>query len=323
MSQVVVRGFRPSDVQAVVEVINASNEADGVPRRETVATFETMHPDPLLRAEDHFAVAEVGSVLVGFSRIRREVGTRLVVGVRVLPAWRGKDVERALLQWLIPRARGLPERVLDVAVWGVQPELAAVLEEELGFRFARSWWLMRVDLSGPLALPVLPTGVTLREFVPGRDEEMLTALINEVFHDHWGEGTHFLEEVKHSVGEPCFDPGLLLFAEAGEEAVGYVWSWADPGRRSAEGSAVAYIGDLGVVSGYRGRGLGRALLLRALNDLRERGFAAADLEVDEPNAVARRLYESVGFREFLELRWYRREIGEGPPGGVPVDITSD
>jgi len=79
-------------------------------------------------------------------------------------------------------------------------------------------------------------------------------------------------------------------------------------ERVAAGDPCAYIGDLGVCKAYRGQGLGRALLLRALHDVKQRGMVAAELDVDGPNADAKHLYESVGFRQQQELRWYRRVL---------------
>jgi ribosomal protein S18 acetylase RimI-like enzyme len=55
------------------------------------------------------------------------------------------------------------------------------------------------------------------------------------------------------------------------------------------------IQNLGVVPEYRGRGLGRALLLRALHAFRLVGLKRARLEVSARNRRAVRLYHEVGF----------------------------
>lgn len=56
------------------------------------------------------------------------------------------------------------------------------------------------------------------------------------------------------------------------------------------------IQNVGVVPEYRGRGLGRALVGRALVGFREAGLARAYLEVTANNAEAVRMYRAVGFR---------------------------
>jgi ribosomal protein S18 acetylase RimI-like enzyme len=56
-----------------------------------------------------------------------------------------------------------------------------------------------------------------------------------------------------------------------------------------------YLAELYVTPARRGRGLGRALMEAALGEARARGADTMDIGVDEPDLVARRLYESLGF----------------------------
>jgi ribosomal protein S18 acetylase RimI-like enzyme len=56
------------------------------------------------------------------------------------------------------------------------------------------------------------------------------------------------------------------------------------------------IQNLGVIPAYRGRGLGRALLLKALYGFWRAGLGRAHLEVTAQNEAAVRLYRRVGFR---------------------------
>ena len=57
----------------------------------------------------------------------------------------------------------------------------------------------------------------------------------------------------------------------------------------------SYLAELYVTPASRGRGLGRALMESALREARARGADTMDIGVDEPDLVARRLYESLGF----------------------------
>lgn len=57
----------------------------------------------------------------------------------------------------------------------------------------------------------------------------------------------------------------------------------------------AEISDLHVPAAFPGRGIGRALLREALNQIAAAGLLAVFLENDEDNLGARRLYESEGF----------------------------
>jgi ribosomal protein S18 acetylase RimI-like enzyme len=63
-----------------------------------------------------------------------------------------------------------------------------------------------------------------------------------------------------------------------------------------ERTGVGAIQNLGIVPAWRGRGLGTALLLRALHGFRDAGLGRAILEVTAHNDPAVRLYRNLGFR---------------------------
>jgi GNAT superfamily N-acetyltransferase len=61
------------------------------------------------------------------------------------------------------------------------------------------------------------------------------------------------------------------------------------------------IQNLGILPGWRGRGLGEALLLQALAGFRRAGLPHAQLEVTAQNNSAIRLYRRLGFRRTKTL----------------------
>jgi ribosomal protein S18 acetylase RimI-like enzyme len=73
------------------------------------------------------------------------------------------------------------------------------------------------------------------------------------------------------------------------------------------------IQNLGVVPDHRGRGLGKALLLKALGGFTAVGVRRAFLEVTAHNEPAVRMYREIGFRSY---RTVYREIH--PP--VPLEL---
>jgi ribosomal protein S18 acetylase RimI-like enzyme len=77
------------------------------------------------------------------------------------------------------------------------------------------------------------------------------------------------------------------------------------------GSRDCYLEDLYLVPEERGRGLGRALLDRALELARERGASHVELITHEADTAARRLYESSGFTYREDggvMLYYLREL---------------
>ncbi|MCA8990397.1 MAG: GNAT family N-acetyltransferase [Planctomycetaceae bacterium] len=68
------------------------------------------------------------------------------------------------------------------------------------------------------------------------------------------------------------------------------------------------IQNVGILPGFRGLGLGRALLLKSLSGFRLEGLTRVYLEVTATNHAALALYQSVGF-EIVDMR-YRPVVGE-------------
>ncbi len=68
-----------------------------------------------------------------------------------------------------------------------------------------------------------------------------------------------------------------------------------------ERNGLGSIQNLGILPGWRGRGLGEALLLQALHGFRRVGLQRAQLEVTAQNDIAIRLYRRLGFRRSKTL----------------------
>jgi ribosomal-protein-alanine N-acetyltransferase len=71
----------------------------------------------------------------------------------------------------------------------------------------------------------------------------------------------------------------------------------------------AYIQTIGVAATAQGRGLGSALIVRLLDEARQRGVAHVDLEVKADNEPAKRLYEHHGFVQIAVRRKYYQPSG--------------
>ena len=86
-------------------------------------------------------------------------------------------------------------------------------------------------------------------------------------------------------------PGmLLLVAEVGARPVGTVWiALEDPNGQGA------WVYDIEIAAGHRGRGLGRALLMAAEEVVAANGGNSIGLNVFAGNAAARGLYGSSGY----------------------------
>ena len=302
-----IRTYRPSDSKAVVDLINRCHEEDQIGFRISADSFQAISGEGHVDPESHYFLAVVRAQLAGFSMLSRELGTRTILHMWVHPEFRGSEIGQRMVLHSARQASLFPEPLLDIPVKSTEKNKLGLMQH-LGYHYERTWWRMRVELRSPVPKAVLPPEFTTRTFVVERDGRALSDLVNAAFSEHWGEGMYTMEELEHDLSLPWFDPKLLVLAETEGQMVGYVWSWINPDTIALTGDARGTISDLGIIAAYRRRGLGRALLLRALADLQTRGMTAAELDMDGPNANAKRLYESVGFREKEETRWFRKEL---------------
>jgi ribosomal protein S18 acetylase RimI-like enzyme len=90
---------------------------------------------------------------------------------------------------------------------------------------------------------------------------------------------------------------------------GYVWFGVS--ERMFSGVKVGWIYDILVLPTHRGKGVGEALLKHALRVGRERKFREIGLMVNAKNAVARSLYEKLGFQ--TQYMIMARDEGKASP----------
>lgn len=150
-----------------------------------------------------------------------------------------------------------------------------------------------------------PAGATLREFRPGEDDQATYEVIETAFGEWENRGrSEFADWAASTLQRPGFDPWHLQLAveraEDGSESVvgavhllpseGDVWVNAIAARRDR-----------------RGRGLGRALLVRAHTVGREHGLVGCGLSTDSRTG-ALGLYEHVGLRVKQTFVHYARTV---------------
>jgi ribosomal protein S18 acetylase RimI-like enzyme len=157
------------------------------------------------------------------------------------------------------------------------------------YRLVRSFWHMERDLldGAPVAEP--PIGVSLRTGDAGDDEVIAYGVLDEAFRENFGyepiSQEDWLEEFK---GWPSYDPTLTVLAFEGDRPVGI-------SINNAADDGIGWVADLGVLPGWRRRGIGKALLLRSFAELAARGQRAVRLGVDSENASgATHLYQGAG-----------------------------
>ena len=183
--------------------------------------------------------------------------------------------------------------------------------ERFGTRQIRQFWMMvRPNLEN-LAQPQIPSGVTFRAYRVKEDDAAMHAADAETFRDHWGHTEEPLEHWLHYVAWSAFKPDLSVIAEdaATGAIAGYCTILINDEENARLGLRRGWIDILGVRRPYRKHGLGTALLLAALRNLRDAGMQQAALGADSENLTgATRIYERVGFSVALTRAVYRKKL---------------
>lgn len=229
-------------------------------------------------------------VAVGWVEPHGEVG--IAVGV-VHEEAKGRGIGTELVERAEARlCEGGAARIHQIAL--AADEQAPELMTAHGYREVRRFWEMAVEFDEPPPPPSLPAGMRIETFSEAEARQFHDAL-DEAFQDHWEHHSRPFEEWwAEKQAAPDYDPSLWFVVRDGEELAAVVRN--DPHRNGG-----GWIGALGVRPAWRGRGLGKALLLHSFREFHRRGVRRVSLGVDAANPTgATRLYESVGMSVDLE-----------------------
>ena len=219
----------------------------------------------------------------------------------VAPAARGGPVELAVLRHAAETTRRLADRLgrtgapVSTDAHACDAGRRALLSE-LGLEEFRLWdHVTSRPLTEPVPEPVVPDGFVLRTATPD-DHAELAAVRNDAFGSSW-TAAGFRDGVMR---KPGYSPARehVAVAPDGRVAATAV-TWVD------EGTGLGLFEPVATRSGFRRLGLGRAVMLAGLRDLRSAGMGTALVEYAADNVGAERLYGSLGFRLIHETLGYR------------------
>jgi mycothiol synthase len=296
----------PGQAREVQDLVARATEVDQVqPLSEHVALHLRYGGDEPVKT----VLALIDDRIVGYGHLDvtdkvEGASAELVVD----PLFRKRGVGRAMLhRMLVETSPG----ILRLWAHGEHPA-AAALAGAMGFVRVRCLWQMRRSLSSALQEPVLPPGVTVRTFEPGRDDEAWVALNARAFAGHPEQGSWTVEDLRRRMCEPWFDPAGFFLAERDNHLVGFHWTKV---HGNGDGHGHEPIGEVyvvGVDPAEQGNGLGSALTATGLSYLRARGLPQAMLYVDESNTAAINVYERLGFTHWETDVMYRHDGSESP-----------
>ncbi len=274
-------------VEAVRELAAAAAAVDGV------APLSGHILEDLGTGHDEFILASVGPQLIGVAVARRGDPVELVVR----PEHRREGLGTELLHSALARSG---------AVWA-HGDLPGARSLAAGAGLVRTRELLQ--LRRPLtrewatrqaADAVVPTGVRLRTFVPGQDEEQFLGVNARAFEWHPEQGRLDLAGLQAEMAQPWFDPaGFLLAVDEDDVVLGFHWTKIHVSANGPMGEVyVLGVDPPGSLRGEPVRGLGRALLAAGLAHLADAGLEVVLLYVEGDNERALELYRRLGFADF-------------------------
>ena len=244
-------------------------------------------------------VAPDGSLAACATAHERTPGT-LGLDAYVAPAHQDRGIGSALLDWLEQEAR---HRDCSAARTGVlsADRAAQTLITARGYEPVRHFYRMLIELDAPPPEPVWPEGFALSTFRPG-DEDAIHAVTEDAFSEHWGHEPRSLEHwATNTFAQAWWDPSLVYLVREGNEVVA--------GEIAAVRFGLGWVGTIGTRKPWRGRGLGRALLLEAFGEFYRRGELRIGLAVDAANETgATHLYESAGMHVASQSDVYEKHL---------------
>jgi ribosomal protein S18 acetylase RimI-like enzyme len=175
-----------------------------------------------------------------------------------------------------------------------------VLEQQ-GF-VPEAWWTLRMARRLDSALPAaaVPDGFCIR---PLAGEGELPALVE--LHQSVFTTMSARDERLALMHDPAYRPELDLVAVAPDGALtGFCTCSLSTAEDQRQGRREGWVELLGTQRNWRRCGLGRALLLCGLKQLRSNDVDVALLGVTSWNTAAQQLYRSTGFQVSYPVRWY-------------------
>ena len=119
----------------------------------------------------------------------------------------------------------------------------------------------------------------------------------------FGQGDWSTRKVAAIADDCAAQPdGVFVAEDASGEPIGYVTTRLNPTSR------IGWIPNLAVDPSHQGKGLGRTLLLHALDHFRRSGMEVAKIETLEQNPVGQSLYPSLGFVEVARQIHYAMRL---------------
>lgn len=313
-----------SDHMHLLNLQNTCLEADGAEHLQTLAGVANAYrPSATFDPRENVMFAEIGAdpAPIAFSRIRADQpladGTRIYgLAGYVLPPWRRRGIGGAMFDHSENRLRRLAAaqpadgpRFFGSYAFDGQHGNRALLESR-GYAAVPELSLqdmVRPTLDGALPAP-LPAGLEVRPVGP-EHKRPIWELYEDAGRDDLATAPGTEDDYQQWASWPFWDESIWQIAWDGDEPVGMVLNYVNAEENARYSRRRGYTEYINVARSWRRRGVARALIVRSLGVLQERGMTEAALDVYVHNPTgARQVYESLGYRAIRTMFTYRKSL---------------
>ncbi|HEY6540655.1 MAG TPA: GNAT family N-acetyltransferase [Ktedonobacteraceae bacterium] len=230
---------------------------------------------------------------------------------QISPHIRHHEIETGILNWAEHQIREMERcSAVDTPCRDTDSERIALLERKGFVQQEVQTLTMARLLSDPIPPAIFPEGFTLRQVAGEQEVDALVALHQEAF----GTQNMTREMRRAIIRNPEYLAELDLLLEAPDGTLAAFCYCTIP--REANELSRCKKGEVAIIGtkpSYSKKGLGRAMLLTALQRFKDVGVETATLGTSSENTRAQSVAASAGFRISSRSLWYSKDISFKQP----------
>jgi len=308
-----------SDYPMMLKILEKAADADQDDFSSTLADLEHDYSyltncDP----KEDMILAEVNGETVAYGRVswhqidknKNRIYSQFV---KILPEWREKGIERAMMGWnekrlAIIAADHPADGKRFYQSYSLENKTAMnTLLQAMGYEPIRYFFEMDRPLD-EIPEATLPEGIEVR---PAQKEDYRKIWDSSIdaFRDHWGFSQPQEEDYVDYSTSRYFQPELWQVAWDGDEVVASVLNYVDEEYNKKFNKKCGWTEEISTRREWRRRGIAKALIARSMQMHKDNGMTSVALGVDTENpSGALQLYEGLGYQKKRTMITFRKEM---------------
>jgi mycothiol synthase len=300
MSPTCARSYsHPDDLPAVIDFLKSTRPAEWMHEYPTIVDLHEALARPSVREKTQLWFDDRGQ-LVAFASVLEPYNNLIFEIKQDAKA----DIEDELVAWGIKSADGLLG-TLDISCREDDLRRIALLERHKFMRLEINTLRLARRLDGPIPIPHVPEGFSIRPIAGEQEANDLVALHRAAF----GTSNMTREDRLAIMRAPEYDPALdLIVVAPGGRFGAYCTCSISTVENKLSGFPIGHTDPVAVHPDFQGRGLARALLLTGAQLLRERGVTLVMLGTSSDNLAMQAAARSAGFEVYSKRIWFSKSI---------------